>query len=406
MIAAPTALSDPEAYLCLRKFSRRLPKCRRTGLPVSFADIGDPDGIPLLWLLPSGCSRWNAVPQDPLCRRYGIRLIAVDRPGVGATPMVPLENRIRLSCEMIVSVLEHLGIKLAHVLATSAGIYFALHLLLNHPGVFHTSLNPPPKLYLIAPWSPLLPRNHPDYYSSHLAWIPDKLIATQHVTLPQLARLSESATSIWDTGTKAVWGSLEYARILITKKSLPPTPPQVEININCEDIPVPVETVSVDENDVDRPRRLWGEFPCCLSCLMEEYCHAENFEGFGQEHLQCLNRGPSDTGPDWLEASVSAVVAGLIDAQTGGQDSIPYPLQVELWWGWQDALVPRPGQLWFNRVITSYPNAIKVNIHDIPDGDHNDLISRLEGGYMVYDMVRQQGQTTASRSSMRGETDM
>ena len=63
MYVEPTARSDPEVYLCLRKFSRRLPKCPRTGHPVSYADMGDPDGVPLLWIMPSGCSRWLVAPQ-------------------------------------------------------------------------------------------------------------------------------------------------------------------------------------------------------------------------------------------------------------------------------------------------------------------------------------------------------
>jgi len=35
---------------------------------------------------------------DPLCKRYGIRMIVLDRPGIGATPVVPLEKRIEVSC--------------------------------------------------------------------------------------------------------------------------------------------------------------------------------------------------------------------------------------------------------------------------------------------------------------------
>jgi hypothetical protein len=35
---------------------------------------------------------------DPLCRRYGVRMIVVDRPGIGATPVVPLNKRIEVAC--------------------------------------------------------------------------------------------------------------------------------------------------------------------------------------------------------------------------------------------------------------------------------------------------------------------
>jgi hypothetical protein len=63
MIEDPTPLTDPDGYLSLFKFNRRLRKCPRTGLSVSYADIGDPDGIPVLFVPPSGCSRWFAAPQ-------------------------------------------------------------------------------------------------------------------------------------------------------------------------------------------------------------------------------------------------------------------------------------------------------------------------------------------------------
>jgi len=69
--AEPSAQVDPEAYLCSRKFSSTL-TCRRTGKRVSYADIGDSNGIPLLWLTPSGCSRWFAVPQGV---SYGVKCL-------------------------------------------------------------------------------------------------------------------------------------------------------------------------------------------------------------------------------------------------------------------------------------------------------------------------------------------
>ncbi|ORY35705.1 hypothetical protein BCR39DRAFT_511644 [Naematelia encephala] len=113
---------DARNYFCPRNFSLRLAKCPRTQLPVSYCDIGDPEGIPVLNIVPSACSRWVAAIQDPLCRLYGIRMIAIDRPGCGVTPAVPISQRIQLSAQMAVSVLEHIGVKPRHILVTSAGI--------------------------------------------------------------------------------------------------------------------------------------------------------------------------------------------------------------------------------------------------------------------------------------------
>jgi hypothetical protein len=58
-IPTPTP-EDPPAYLAQVKFSQKI-ICPRTGSAVSFADIGDEGGVPLLWMMPSGGSRWFAV---------------------------------------------------------------------------------------------------------------------------------------------------------------------------------------------------------------------------------------------------------------------------------------------------------------------------------------------------------
>jgi hypothetical protein len=59
MSSIPTP-EDPPAYLAQAKFSQKI-VCRRTNSAVSFADIGDEGGVPLLWMMPSGGSRWFAV---------------------------------------------------------------------------------------------------------------------------------------------------------------------------------------------------------------------------------------------------------------------------------------------------------------------------------------------------------
>jgi hypothetical protein len=106
------SLHNSVEYLSRTNLHQRLPSCSRTGLPVTYMDAGDPQGIPLLFMLPSGCTRWVGIqlgklfhrlahgrlltdrPLEPLARRYGVRLMAVDRPGCGGTPPVDLGCRI------------------------------------------------------------------------------------------------------------------------------------------------------------------------------------------------------------------------------------------------------------------------------------------------------------------------
>jgi len=50
-----------EIYLACPQFSQKI-ICPRTSLQISFSQIGDPEGCPVLFVPPAVCSRWFAVP--------------------------------------------------------------------------------------------------------------------------------------------------------------------------------------------------------------------------------------------------------------------------------------------------------------------------------------------------------
>lgn len=308
---------------------------------------------------------------------------------------------------MMQSVIEHLGIKLSYVLGTSAGIYYVLHLLTYNSAIF--SHGPPPKVFLVSPWSPLLPPDDPDYYSSFFEWIPSKVIETQHVTLPALMTMAKSASSIWDTSRTALWGGVSIAKSFIsdtlgagagsassTSSSGTGEHPRTDVHVNPEGAPVvqqvesTLEVKAAGETLVeDEDSRFWGDCPCCIGCLMEEYFGLENAGGVGQEHLQCLNRGPVDTGPKWFQKSIAdlASVLQTRESSAGDADDEGRRLEMHVWWGWEDTMVPRNGQLWFNKTMVGYPKQITLVIHDIPDGDHTDLLGRVDGIHKIYGMM-------------------
>jgi len=89
-----------------------------------------------------------------------------------------------------------------------------------------------------------------------------------------------------------------------------------------------------------------------------EYFHNENFEGVGQgpsffpffsskvlmkDHLICLNRLNANTGPEWIEDTLTQLDSTLLSAQVGERRKIP----LHIWWGWLDGMVPRKGQCRF-----------------------------------------------------------
>ncbi|BEI79951.1 hypothetical protein CcaverHIS002_0104800 [Cutaneotrichosporon cavernicola] len=437
----PTPLTDPHAYLALFKFNRRLPKCLRTGVAVSYADIGAPDGIPVLFVPPSGCSRWFAAPQDPLAAGHGIRLIVVDRPGTGATPMVPLPERIDTSCQQIASVLEHLDVKPAHMLATSAGVYIALRLLSSYPDLFLTGLTPPPSVYLVSPWSPPLPATDPLSYRQLLDWIPSGVLTTQDTTIPFVFNAVRGAEEAYGATTKAVGGAVTAVKSWLGAWTSAPASPEPSTRSLQDEREDGTET-ELDEKAEEEapPRRLWAP---TAKYLTTEYLYAEDFRGIGQEHLLCLNRGEIDTGPAWFTTEIDAVAAAVrreqqneeedscpknraekeAEDKSGNDDSLQagtekdsserdeseqdaeleqHPetdkllrLPIDVWWGGLDGMVPRNGQEWLNKSFAAYPREIAFVTHFVEDGDHSDLIMRGQGVGEVYLSIMMQGHSTA-----------
>lgn len=105
-----------------------LPDGRRLALD----DRGAPDGVPVVYLHGTPDCRLARHPDDALAAAAGVRLLAVDRPGVGASDPDPAATPTSVADD-VVAVLDHLSIERAGVLAWSAGSISALALAGGHP---------------------------------------------------------------------------------------------------------------------------------------------------------------------------------------------------------------------------------------------------------------------------------
>lgn len=63
----------------------RLPDGRR----LAYDDVGDPEGVPVMYFHPFAASRLQRHPDDGLAAAAGVRLIAPDRPGIGGSDRRP-----------------------------------------------------------------------------------------------------------------------------------------------------------------------------------------------------------------------------------------------------------------------------------------------------------------------------
>jgi pimeloyl-ACP methyl ester carboxylesterase len=116
------------------------------GRRVAVDDRGDSAGRPVLFVHGTPDSRLARHPDDGIAAELGIRLLAVDRPGIGHSDPEPSATP-RSVADDHVAVLDRLGIERAGVLAWSSGAVPGLALAGGHPDRID-------RLLLVAPLVP------------------------------------------------------------------------------------------------------------------------------------------------------------------------------------------------------------------------------------------------------------
>jgi len=102
------------------------------GRVLGFDDVGDPRGVPVLFVHGSPDSRRARHPDDDLARDLGVRLVAVDRPGAGLSTANPTGTVGSFADDAIV-LAGHLGIDRWRPFGWSAGSTFTLAIAARHP---------------------------------------------------------------------------------------------------------------------------------------------------------------------------------------------------------------------------------------------------------------------------------
>lgn len=137
-----------------------------TGRVIAFSEVGDPKGYVVLCCLGMGLTRYLMAFYDELARSLHLRLITLDRPGVGesgpcvseaGTPLnwpgksIPAKTSPRLltlRVDDVAIVCNHLKVTKFSILAHSAGAIYALATALRIPQHIRG------RIHLLAPWIP------------------------------------------------------------------------------------------------------------------------------------------------------------------------------------------------------------------------------------------------------------
>ncbi|KAF8711766.1 Hydrolase, partial [Rhizoctonia solani] len=117
------------------------------GLTVSLADVGSLTGRPVIVYLGLGCVRYLVALYDEMAEALNLRLICIDRWGLGRTSDVPTDKRGLLEWAGVVEeVADTLGLGRYSVLAHSAGAPYAL------AGSLKAGERVMGSVHLLAPW--------------------------------------------------------------------------------------------------------------------------------------------------------------------------------------------------------------------------------------------------------------
>ncbi|SPO19899.1 uncharacterized protein UTRI_00295_B [Ustilago trichophora] len=164
-----------ETYSGSAVLKRGLTRCVQVKVPgapnllVSFADVGIERGHPVMVFLGLGASRHLIGLYDDLAVSLGLRLVCIDRWGIGRTDSISTDGRNILGWSFVVEqVADLLGLDKFSILAHSAGAPFAAALALLFP---HRVQGP---LHLLAPWTGM----QQDSGYRWLRYVPDGVIKT------------------------------------------------------------------------------------------------------------------------------------------------------------------------------------------------------------------------------------
>jgi pimeloyl-ACP methyl ester carboxylesterase len=135
MSALDTSSYSPIPLISKASFHRRITLPTPHGpQTLTYALIGSSDAAPtrtLLFLPGMFASRYLGIPLHILAERPGVRILVVDRFGMGGSGDVPLSRRIRTWCDVLPKLLEHLGIESVGLVAHSAGTIYTLNMLMD-----------------------------------------------------------------------------------------------------------------------------------------------------------------------------------------------------------------------------------------------------------------------------------
>ena len=289
--------------------------------------------------------RWQGASYDDLAKEKGIRLIGVDRPGIGGTDSVPLKHRITTWLDIVPALLQHLNITCVSLASHSSGSMFMLSTMLHLRHLLHPER---PYAAFISPWVP--PEFSGKLGMQFASLMPSSMVGSWH-------RLAEFYVNYGLPVTGGVRSGISGLKWLGKFSGLSSgQSPQTPAETSEED------TAAKEQLDLIKQR------------LITTYLFAEEYPGASQEALLCM--GKDDSAWDGIKPVTAKIIASEVLARTSTQ-STSRKLQVSLFLAENDEMIGKKGnQYWFDCLKPGIDESVlRVDRFHLLGCDHNDVLS-------------------------------
>ena len=295
--------------------------------------------------------RYQSFAYDELAKKHKVRFLAMDRPGIGGTQAVPLDQRIATWLDMVSALFDHVKIKHVHLASHSAGTIFVLNTLLHLRHLLHPIR---PYVALFGPWVP--PSISGKWGLATVGKLPQSWIGKWH----------HIAKFINNTVAPVIVAS----GLPITKSS------NASITSISES-----KAVATDAAHAAQEEMLWKK---ASESIITHFIFAEEVEGASQEVLLCLQKCNIKWG-DWhtLEEAISRIATNekLKLCQEDQGVVKQRKLKIQIFFAEDDELVGKGGQAYLENCFASANDKQYLDFHSevVLGTDHGEVLTVSKG---------------------------
>lgn len=350
-------------------------------LRVSYSDVGssDPDAPVLLWASGMFGGRFTGVELLDLAEAHGIRLLAVDRPGIGGSEAVPIDQRISTWLEVVPALLSHLGIKHVSLGCHSAGTIYVLSTIMHLRHILHPEC---PYVCMFGPW--VAPQYSGKWDMKIVSIMPKAMLRQWHWMAKTVFNIDKSITpgfSLARTVLRKASGAINSSSGTI--KPVFPIAGDGEFVDEIEPSTTG-ESITLPKHGPLIPRELL----VATTRLATASIFAENVEGASDEALICMGKAEI---PSWTSIGDALERVAANELASRKQEVALPKMRIDVFYAMKDQMIGKGGEEYLESCLDkAYERgAFECTSMVIGNTDHNSVLFPETGAFdLVFEAMK------------------